>query len=251
MVSLTSSFKLLAQFAVFSAVLAADVNYVFNIANGNIAPDGFTRPAVLVNGVFPGTLIEATPADTLHITVNNQLTNPLMRRSTSVHWHGLFQGRTASEDGPAMVTQCPIAPGHSYTYDIPLRGQAGTHWYHSHLSSQYVDGLRGVIVVRDPNDPHLSLYDEDNANTVITLGDWYHNPAPGIQEIYMAGNNEPVPDSGTINGRGRYIGGPTVQRTRVNVVQGKKYRLRVVNISAYSGFTFSIEGHSLTPGHHC
>jgi hypothetical protein len=31
-----------------------------------------------------------------------------------------------------------------------------------------------VIVVRDPNDPHLSLYDEDNANTVITLGDWYH-----------------------------------------------------------------------------
>ncbi|KAF6755667.1 laccase 16 [Ephemerocybe angulata] len=246
MVSLTSSFKLLVQFAVFSAVLAADVNYVFNIANGNIAPDGFTRPAVLVNGVFPGTLIEATPADTLHITVNNQLTNPLMRRSTSVHWHGLFQGRTASEDGPAMVTQCPIAPGHSYTYDIPLRGQAGTHWYHSHLSSQYVDGLRGVIVVRDPNDPHLSLYDEDNANTVITLGDWYHNPAPGIQEIYMAGNHEPIPDSGTINGRGRYIGGPTVQRTRVNVVQGKKYRLRVVNISAYSGFTFSIEGHSLT-----
>lgn len=26
----------------------------------------------------------------------------------------------------------------------------------------------------DPVDPHLSLYDEDNANTVITLADWYH-----------------------------------------------------------------------------
>ena len=79
MVSLSSSFKLLAQLALFSTVLAADINYVFDIVNANIAPDGFSRPAVLVNGVFPGTLIEATPADTLHITVNNQLTNPLMR----------------------------------------------------------------------------------------------------------------------------------------------------------------------------
>ncbi|KAJ2930965.1 hypothetical protein H1R20_g6128, partial [Candolleomyces eurysporus] len=247
MVFLNSSFcRLLAQIALFSTVLAADVHYTFNVANANIAPDGFSRPAVLVNGVFPGTLIEATNNDVLHITVNNQLTNPLMRRSTSIHWHGLFQGRTASEDGPAMVTQCPIAPGNSYTYDIPLRGQAGTHWYHSHLSSQYVDGLRGVIVVRDPNDPHLSLYDEDNANTVITLGDWYHLPAPGIQAIYMAGNHEPVPDSGTINGIGRYVGGPSVTRARVNVVQGKKYRLRIVNISAYGSFEFSIENHPIT-----
>ncbi|TEB24804.1 laccase 17 [Coprinellus micaceus] len=233
MVSLSSSFKLLAQLALFSTAFAADVNYVFDIVNVNIAPDGFSRPAVLVNGAFPGTLIEATPADTLHITVNNQLTNPLMRRSTSIHWHGLFQGRTASEDGAAMVTQCPIAPGNSYTYDIPLQGQAGTHWYHSHLSSQYVDGLRGVLVVRDPSDPHLPLYDYDDANTVITLGDWYHLPAPGIQATYMAGNHEPVPDSGTINGIGRYVGGPSIARARVNVVSGKN-------------FEFSIENHSLT-----
>ncbi|TEB21723.1 laccase 17 [Coprinellus micaceus] len=241
------SLKLLTQLALISTALSADVNYVFNIVNGNIAPDGFNRQGVLVNGIFPGTLIEATPDDTLHITVNNQLTNPNMRRSTSIHWHGLFQGRTASEDGPAMVTQCPIAPGNSYTYDIPLRGQSGTHWYHSHLSSQYVDGVRGVIVVRDPNDPHLSLYDEDNANTVITLGDWYHGFAPAVAAPFLeGGEHEPVPDSGTINGRGRYIGGPSVQRARVNVVQGKRYRFRVVNLSAYAGFTFSVEGHSLT-----
>ena len=28
--------------------------------------------------------------------------------------------------------------------DLP---SAGTYWYHSHLSTQYLDGLRGVIVV--------------------------------------------------------------------------------------------------------
>ncbi|TFK25254.1 laccase 17 [Coprinopsis marcescibilis] len=246
MVRLTPAFKTLSFFTLFATTLSADVFYTFNIQNANIAPDGFTRAAVTVNGVFPGTLIQATKNDVLHITVNNQLTNPNMRRSTSIHWHGLFQGRTASEDVTAMVTQCPIAPGNSYTYDIPLNGQSGTHWYHSHLSSQYVDGLRGTIVVYDPTDPHAALYDEDNANTVIQLGDWYHLAAPGIQATYMAGNHEPVPDSGTINGIGRYVGGPSVTRARVNVVQGKKYRLRIVNISAYGSFLFSVESHKLT-----
>ena len=41
-------------------------------------------------------------------------------------------------------------------------GPAGTYWYHSHLSTQYCDGLRGPFVVYDPNDPLLSLYDVDD-----------------------------------------------------------------------------------------
>jgi iron transport multicopper oxidase len=57
-------------------------------------------------------------------------------------------------------------------YTIPLNNQAGTFWYHSHLSSQYVDGLRGALIVRDPVDPHLSLYDVDDASTVVFLADW-------------------------------------------------------------------------------
>lgn len=53
----------------------------------------------------------------------------------------------------------------------------GTFWYHSHLSTQYCDGLRGPFVVYDPNDPHASLYDVDDESTVITLADWYHTLA--------------------------------------------------------------------------
>nr|DAA04522.1 TPA_exp: laccase 17 [Coprinopsis cinerea okayama7\ len=244
---ISSKLALLVQLALASTTFAAHVNYTFNIVNANLAPDGFTRPTVVVNGQFPGTLIQANKDDILHITVNNQLTNPLMRRSTAIHWHGLFQRQTASEDGPAGVTQCPISPGHSYTYDIPLNGQAGTHWYHSHLSSQYVDGLRGAIVIYDPDDPHKSLYDEDDANTIIQLGDWYHKPAPGIQAAYLADRtDEPVPDCGTINGVGRYVRGPRLPWSRINVVRGKRYRLRVINISAYGSFEFSIENHPVT-----
>ena len=71
----------------------------------------------------------------------------------------------------------------------------GTYWYHSHLSTQYCDGLRGPLVVYDPHDPQAHLYDVDNGEngrsyaptsaykscryecpdqTVITLADWYH-----------------------------------------------------------------------------
>ncbi|KAF8523282.1 laccase [Hysterangium stoloniferum] len=232
-------------------VISADVNYQFNIINGNVAPDGFTRNAILVNNQFPGTLIQANKDDTLHINVSVQLDNPNMRRSTSIHWHGLFQHRTASEDGPAMVTQCPIAPGHSYTYDIPLNGQSGTFWYHSHLSTQYVDGLRGPLVIYDNNDPNIGLYDVDDATTVITLADWYHGFAPALQANFFSpdngGGHEPVPDSGVINGLGRFKDGPTnVPRAVVNVISGKRYRLRVINISAFAQFRFSIEGHRMT-----
>jgi iron transport multicopper oxidase len=34
-----------------------------------------------------------------------------------------------------------------FTYEIPLHEQTGTFWYHGHLSSQYVDGLRGPLVI--------------------------------------------------------------------------------------------------------
>jgi iron transport multicopper oxidase len=62
-----------------ACTLAADVNFNFNIINANIAPDGFSRAAILVNGAFPGTLIQAQKDDVLHIAVNNQLVDPSMR----------------------------------------------------------------------------------------------------------------------------------------------------------------------------
>ncbi|KDN49176.1 hypothetical protein RSAG8_02529, partial [Rhizoctonia solani AG-8 WAC10335] len=169
--------------------LAAIVPYNFRIRNVQAAPDGFQRSVVSVNGLIPGTLITANKGDTLLINVTNELTDASMRRATTIHWHGLFQSTTASEDGPAFVTQCPISQFNSYTYRIPLGQQTGTFWYHSHLSSQYVDGLRGALVVYDPQDPHRSRYDVDDASTVITLEDWYHTPAPTLQAQFFDTNN--------------------------------------------------------------
>lgn len=69
----------LLQPLLIAGVYGDDVNIVFNLANSVVAPDGFSRAGVIVNGVFPGTLIQANKNDVLHITVNDQLTNPNMR----------------------------------------------------------------------------------------------------------------------------------------------------------------------------
>ncbi|KAF8713646.1 multicopper oxidase family, partial [Rhizoctonia solani] len=231
--------------AVSQPAFAAVRKYQFDIKNVKVSPDGFERSIVSVNGQVPGTLITANKGDRLHVNVTNLLTDPSMRRATTIHWHGLFQATTADEDGPAFVTQCPIAQNLSYTYQIPLNDQTGTMWYHAHLASQYVDGLRGPY----PDDPHKSLYDVDDASTVTRLFR-YHTPAPTLEHQMFSVDNtallSPVPDSGLINGKGRYVGGPEVPRSVINVTRGKRYRLRVINASAIGSFTFSIEGHRLT-----
>ncbi|KAG8791727.1 hypothetical protein FRC12_008259 [Ceratobasidium sp. 428] len=240
MVRLNSPLLLLAASAQLAS--GAFVDTTLNIVNAQISPDGFTRTASLVNGQFPGTVLFANKGDVLRNTVVNQLTDPTMRRSTTIHWHGLFQRTTAYEDGPAFVTQCPIAPAKSYQYVIPTLDQAGTHWYHSHLGSQYVDGVRSAIVIYDPDDPHKARYDVDDASTVIQLSDWYHKPAPALVEAYIKSGAEPVPDTGLINGRGRYKGGPAAPWSVINVERGKRYRFRVINNSAIGYFTFKLTG---------
>ncbi|KAJ7866987.1 laccase 17, partial [Mycena olivaceomarginata] len=220
------------------------------ITNAVVAPDGFSRSAIQA-GAFPGTNIVAMKGDTLHINVSNHLVDPTMRRSTSIHWHGLFQDRTASEDGPSFVNQCQYSSAHTPEYNFNLGDQTGTYWFHSHLSTQYADGERGTLVIY-PDDPQKDLWDVDDASTIITLADWYHTPAEQAMAQFKADGHEPVPASGLFNGVGRYNGGPAVPWSVVNVVAAvsRRYRLfsdpnslRVINISAFAAYTFSIDQH--------
>ncbi|KIM76765.1 laccase [Piloderma croceum F 1598] len=210
-----------------------------SIDNAVVAPDGFPRLAVLADGQFPGPLIKGNKGDRFKINVFNRLVDDSMERSTSIHWHGILQSGTNYNDGTGFVTQCPIVPSNSYQYDFKVSEQAGTFWYHSHVSTQYGDGLRGPLVVYDPQDPHASLYDIDDESTVITLSDWYQ----------LASSLVPLPaiaDSTLINGRGRYPLGPSSPLSVINVESGKRYRFRLVSISWDTYFTFSIDGHNMT-----
>jgi FtsP/CotA-like multicopper oxidase with cupredoxin domain len=94
------------------------------------------------------------------ITVKNNL--PF--NGTTIHWHGLRQLGTLEMDGVNGVTQCPIAPGDSYTYKFRAM-QYGTTWYHSHYSLQYGDGLLGPLTIFGPSSAN---YDEPKDPILMT-----------------------------------------------------------------------------------
>jgi hypothetical protein len=85
----------------------------------------------------------------------------------------------------------------------------------------------------------LKKYDEEY---VITLADWYHDTSSTLLKLRLAPGYEglnPVPDSGLINGNGRYncSAAPEGSKCKSNAPlavyqfeKGKKYRLRLINI---------------------
>jgi FtsP/CotA-like multicopper oxidase with cupredoxin domain len=100
------------------------------------------------NGVVPGPEIRVTEGDKIRVNVTNNL-----RESTAIHWHGLMLPNNM--DGVPFMTQPPIKPGESFTYEFPIReGNAGSHMYHSHSNSaeQVTKGLLGPFIV-EPKDP--------------------------------------------------------------------------------------------------
>nr|AAR03585.1 laccase 6 [Volvariella volvacea] len=220
-------------------VAAGTASHTLTLTNGVVSPDGHSREVVLVNGALFGKLITGRKGDDFEIEVDNQLTNSLLRKSTSIHWHGLFQRGSAWADGPAFVTQCPIAPGNTFTYSFTPTDEVGTFWYHSHLDAQYCDGLRGPFVIYDRFDPHRHRYDVDNKDTIITLADWYHTPAAQLSGVI-------TPNSALINGRGRTATTTTAPLSVIRVRRGRKYRMRLISMSCDPNYIFSIEGHEMT-----
>ena len=114
------------------------------------------------NGQIPGPTLRATEGDTVRINIKNNLTE-----SSSVHWHGLYVPN--NQDGVPYVTQDPIQPGKTFTYEFTLRNQ-GSHMYHSHHNSadQVNRGLLGAFIV-DPKDK--SSYPKYDKEVILIMND--------------------------------------------------------------------------------
>jgi hypothetical protein len=154
---------------------------------------------------------------------------------------------TNEYDGVPGVTQCPIAPGESYTYRFRAT-QYGSTWFHSHFSLQYSDGLYGPLII---NGPATANYDEDLG--LLFLSDWSHKP---IAELWDTVRKKGAPslENGLINGTNTYdcsastdpkcVGnGKKFERT---FEAGRKYRIGLVNVATNGHFQFSIDAHNLT-----
>jgi FtsP/CotA-like multicopper oxidase with cupredoxin domain len=172
--------------------------YTFNISRGTLSPDGYQKQMILVNGAYPGPTITANWGDTIQVTVENNIKSPA--EGTSIHWHGFLQHNTQWMDGVPGLSQCPIAPGKSFTYSFKAE-LYGTMWYHAHYSAQYSDGVAGPIVIYGPKSRD---YDIDLGPVVLT--DLYHVPYLTTVE-YTDGPRPMMPppnitsDNNLINGK--------------------------------------------------
>ncbi|EQC37444.1 hypothetical protein SDRG_05047 [Saprolegnia diclina VS20] len=214
------------------------------------APDGVNRSMIGVNGGFGWDfVIRAVEGQRLVVHVLNDLDEP-----TTIHWHGIFQNHSNAYDGASHVTQCPIPAGGRLTYAVKLE-QSGTYWWHSHHGPQYIDGLRGPMII-DPIAPPAVRTDEE---LIVQLSDWYHRQGADVVAAINSPSldiNRPVdiiPDAALVNGRGRFncsfaAGActPHAAYTTFHVRRNASYRLRLINTAAFAGFNVSLDGHVMT-----
>ena len=175
---------------------------VFNLTVDTIEHriDAKTAPiaALGFNGVWTGPLLRVVEGDRVRAIFRNNLDE-----STGIHFHG--QALPNAMDGVPHVTQDPIKPGESFTYEFNA-GPSGSHMYHSHhnATDQVGRGLLGAFLV-DPKDP-AERYDRKYGATQDIV--WISNDSLG---------------GFTINGRGFPATYPIVAKL------GEKIVIRFMN----------------------
>lgn len=193
--------------------------------------------AYAFNEQVPGPRLQFTVGDRVRIRVTNDLPE-----ATSVHWHGLDVPN--GMDGPAEITQDPIEPGESFTYEFGVE-QAGTFFYHSHAAAdrQQALGLYGALLVapREPEPPVA-------ADVVVQLQEWTVRAGWTFPAMPMEGL---LPNFFTINGKAW----PATETIRVRV--GDQVRVRFIGSGAFAhpmhihGGPFEIvatDGNPVAPG---
>ena len=168
--------------------------------------------AYAFNRQVPGPRLELTEGDRVRIIVTNNLPE-----STTVHWHGLVVPNAM--DGPAEITQEPIKPGDSYTYEYTVR-QAGTFMYHTHdhPDRQQALGLYGALIVK-PKDTARDERLDYQHDVVIQLQEWLEREGFTYPAMLMEGG---LPNFFTINGKAY----PDTETIRMRV--GEKLRVRFI-----------------------
>ncbi|MCC7023126.1 MAG: multicopper oxidase domain-containing protein [Thermomicrobiales bacterium] len=126
------------------------------VVDWEVTPGKFVE-AWTYNGVTPGPEIRVTEGDKVRFHVTNELP-----QSTAIHWHGLIVPN--NQDGVPFITQPPIKPGQTYTYEFQIReGNTGSHMYHSHHNAafQVTKGLLGAFIVEPKDRSKLPAYDRE------------------------------------------------------------------------------------------
>lgn len=178
--------------------------------------------AYAYNGIVPGPELRVKNGQRVRVRFTNNL--PV---DTTLHWHGIDVPNAM--DGVPGVTQEPIKPGGSFTYEFVARpagepNGGGTFMYHSHVDEdkQMPAGLSGVFII-ESDDPGAE-YDVDRT---LVVSEWTADAASGRTRGVMEMEGM-LPNFFTINGKSF----PDTES--INVPAGESVLLRLVNAGQLS-----------------
>jgi FtsP/CotA-like multicopper oxidase with cupredoxin domain len=159
-----------------------------SVVRWNILPD-VAVTAYAINQQVPGPQLELTEGDHVRIEFTNHLPEP-----ATMHWHGLVVPNRM--DGPGYITQTPVPPGGSYTYEFVVQ-QHGTYFYHSHTrpDRQQTLGLYGALIIKPKDAAAEPSADQEY---VVQLQEWLKRDGLTYPAMLMEGG---LPNYFTINGK--------------------------------------------------
>ncbi|ONK73686.1 uncharacterized protein A4U43_C04F34220 [Asparagus officinalis] len=215
--------------------------YEFKVQKTRIRKLCKSKQILTINGMFPGPTVYAEEGDRLVIRVTNETPD-----NTTIHWHGVRQILSCWSDGPSYITQCPIQPGRTFTYEFTLIDQRGTLWWHAHISWMRAT-VHGALVIypkRGVPYPFKPPYEEQ---ILIFEEYWNKNPLKIEKKLIASGGGPPVADAYLINGHpGPRYNCSATDVFKIDAVPGKTYLLRLINSGLNTELFFSISSHRLT-----
>ncbi|MAT41365.1 MAG: copper oxidase [Anaerolineaceae bacterium] len=166
------------------------------------------------NGTVPGPMIRVTEGDIVRILIKNELPEP-----TTIHWHGIAVPNAM--DGIPDITQKPILPGETFTYEF-IAQLTGTYMYHSHYDGdvQVSAGLYAPFII----DPKELTSPAPDIDVNLMISEWLLRDGETFAAMPMAGME---PNYFTINGKAF----PDTET--INVKKGQLVRLRLAGIGQF------------------
>jgi FtsP/CotA-like multicopper oxidase with cupredoxin domain len=221
-------------------------------------PDLISAAVVTNNNESEATLIgppiHVVVGDNLNVTLQNEISAGI-----SLHFHGFGYSNAFEYAGAVGVSQCPLAKGESFAYNIAVNETPGTYWYHTEAAGNLdeYDAVRGVLVVHPKgsealvdrlNAPPQSgynpyAYDDER---ILFFQDGFIS-SPTERYLQHVGNLVPPASKsdegfvvatsqwkfGTCNGKLREI---------IHVEPNQKYKFRLINGGEHFALRFSISG---------
>ncbi|GAA0162364.1 oxidase [Lithospermum erythrorhizon] len=205
--------------------------YDWNVTFQYTAPLGVSKQIIVINDEFPGPLLNASTNDVVNINIHNNLDEPFL-----MTWNGIQMKRNSWQDG-VQETNCPISPGHTWTYSFQLKDQIGSYFYFPSL--QFHKAAGGYGPIRIQNDELVPVpFPQADFDYDILIGDWYNANYRTLRNALDNGMELPLPDGVLINGLGP-------NQASMDFEPGATYRLRISNVGLRTTLNFRIQEHLL------